>query len=526
MTPNQSLIDLPPAPATPPPVDTAALRHTAGRGALWRIGGGIWSTGVRLGASMFLARHLAPDDFGIVGMAILAREFTWRIGGLGMGSGVVAKKDLTQEDLSTAFWTDATVRIVLFAILFLAAPAIAVFFQTPAVTWVIRAVSLTFVLSAFSSVSGTLLYRRMQFGAQEGINALGATVESGLAVALVLWTPYHYWSLVIAMLASAVLTHGLTILLARWRPHFHFNRKSFRFQFRFGAYGLGSSLVDYIDDNIDYIIVGRFFGKASLGLYEFAFRIPTMLHSRLIRPAAGVLFPALSRAQSHPDLVGRGFLKVTRLSAILVWPLLAILAAMAWQIVYVLWGAQWLPIVPLLRILCIVAALNSVCSVACPTFPVMHRPDLPLKLAIPKCVMSITLVILLGMEFGLIGVATGMAINSCYYFFVAWRITKLCHLPYRRLLRSLAPPLVTAAVGGLAAFAATRGILWAGASFLASLPVGLAGGLLAVFLMLCFVFRDNGKEIVTLIQSALGKHPAHTKADPAAAQTPASTIRS
>ncbi len=494
---------LPPSPA----VNSHALLRSAGRGAAWRIAGGAWGTAIRLAASMFLARQLSPLDFGVVGMAFLARDLILRVGALGMGSGVVAKKDLSQNDLSTAFWTDATVRLLLFAVSWVAAPLVAAFFRVPELVWVFRVVAITFAFSAVSSVSGSLLQRRMQFHRQELINGFGVVVESGLAVALAYHTNLAYWSLVYATIAASLLTHSMTFLAAGWRPSFHFSRKSFHFQFRFGAYGLLNSIFDYFEENIDYVVVGRLYGQGVLGLYEFAYRIPTLLHARLVKPAAGVIFPSLSQAQSDRDLVVRGFLKATRLSAMIAWPLLAALAALAGPVVLVLWGPKWQDIVPWLQVLCIAAAMNSVSSCASPVFMAMHRPDMPLKLQIPKCILAVLAVLAASWAYGVTGVALAMATMSMYYFLTAYMACRACGARYSRLLATLGAPAALAAASGACGSAAAWAMGLAGAGFLPALLLGLLAALGGTLACLYFLLPTSYKEIMSLIRTTLTGRP-------------------
>lgn len=91
-----------------------ALTRSAGRGALWQIMGGGWQTFVRLAASTVLARVLAPEDFGLFGMAILVQGLITHIGALGMGTGIIARKDANEDEFCTYLWTMAGVMSVTF----------------------------------------------------------------------------------------------------------------------------------------------------------------------------------------------------------------------------------------------------------------------------------------------------------------------------------------------------------------------------------------------------------------------------
>lgn len=261
-----------------PSADTESLTRSAGRGALWHVLNGFATTVVRLGASVVLARVLFPEDFGLVGMALLARGLIDRMGSLGTGTGVIAKEHLTDDDLCTAFWVNLVVKTVLFAVMFLGAPLIAMFFDAPELVVLTRVVSLSFILSGLSGTSSALMRRRLQFGAYVCIQGGGMVVESAMAIFFAVVLGLGYWSLIVAALGAAVLSHTTIILYARWLPQFRFSWDSFRYQFRFGIYGLASSIAGYFEQNIDYLVIGQQFGSAQLGLYQFAYRIPIIIH--------------------------------------------------------------------------------------------------------------------------------------------------------------------------------------------------------------------------------------------------------
>ena len=155
------------------PVATKDLTRSAGRGAIWQVIGSLWQLVVQLGSSAVLARVLFPEDFGVMGMAVLAQGLIGRIGILGTGTGVIAKEDVTQEDLSTAFWISVAVQGFLFLVLFAGAPVIAMFFRPSEgvnpdeflgnLTCVLRVTSCMFLFTAVGAVSSTLLAKRLRF---------------------------------------------------------------------------------------------------------------------------------------------------------------------------------------------------------------------------------------------------------------------------------------------------------------------------------------------------------------------------
>ena len=484
--------------------DTNALTRSAGRGALWKILGGGWQTVVRLGASTILARALAPEDFGILGMALLARELITHIGALGMGTGIIAKKDVSEDDLCTCFWTMVGVRFILFIATFAIAPLAADFFDTPKVTWVLRAVSFTFLFSILSSVSTTLLQKQLKFGHLVIIAGLSAIVESGIAVSLVLLTDLRYWALVYAMLISAFFLHFTIFIWVKWRPRLKFSKESFRYLFRYGINNLGFSIVNYFHQNIDYLLVGRLLGTTSLGFYEFAYRIPHLIQVRFAQPVGSVIFPALSKIQDNNERLIAGYVKSVKYIALGAFPVLGGLAVLSDLTVTVLWGEKWLPIVIPLQILCLCAAIRCFLTPTGYLFLCKDRPDIPFKFGLVRLVFTFFIVGILGYLYELKGVATGMLVSnlpSFYLLLLAFKITESSPV---KLLSALWVPVAASGLLMLGAYGVRLGLESFGLApwgvFLLSILSGIAGYIICLFVL----FPTATKEILQTITTLMG----------------------
>ena len=484
--------------------DPDAFTRSAGRGALWQILGGGWQTVVRLGASTILARALSPEDFGILGMALLVRELITHIGALGMGAGIIAKKDVSEDDLCTCFWTMAGVRFVLFIATFAIAPFAAAFFDTPKVTWVLRAVSLTFLFSIFSSVSATLLQKQLRFGNLVIINGLSALVESAVAVTLVLLTDLHYWALICAMLVSSLFLHLTIFVWSKWRPRFKFSHNSFRYLFHYGINNLGFSIVNYFHQNIDYLLVGRLLGTTSLGFYQFAYQIPHMILDRFARPVGGVVFPALSKVQDSNERLIAGYVKAAKYIALGAFPALGGLAVLADLTVTVLWGEKWLPIVIPLRMLCLCAAIRCSMQPLGSIFLCKNRPDIPFKFGLVRLVFTFFVVSILGYLYGLNGVAGGMLVStlpSVYILFFAFKMTESSPV---KLLSALWAPMAASAASMLCAYGARLGLGHFGLAqwgvLLGSVLIGAIGYAVCLFV----AFSATTREILKTISTIMG----------------------
>lgn len=481
------------------------LIQQAGQSATWQILGGGWHTMVRFGASLFLARALAPDDFGLIGMAMIAFLFIQNLGAAGMGSGIIAKKAVTDEDLSTCFWCMVVMRLCMFLVAITGAPAIASFFNDARLIDVIRVISFSYLISIFSVVSNTLLTKGLRFKTLNIIRSCGALTETSLAVILVLTTTLGYWALVIAMLANSLVTHISIFFCVKWHPKFCFDRTSFAYLFRYGINGLGASMTSYFKQNLDYLLVGRILGTQALGLYEFAYRIPHLVHMKISKPVGAVVFPTLSLVQDDDNRLARGYSQTLRYVCLITFPILFGLAAVADIAVPVLWGNQWTSIVTALRILCFCAALRILLQPLGSLFQCKNRPDLPFKISLLSLFWTAAVVGLLGHMFGLNGVASGMFLSIIPEFIFVFVAFRMIHSSVRILVEALMPVLISATICAVTAFSVSVILQKIGVNHFFVLPASVASGAIAYILLLLLVFKNFSNDMLNYVEMVFGK---------------------
>ncbi|HKJ78326.1 MAG TPA: oligosaccharide flippase family protein, partial [Prolixibacteraceae bacterium] len=291
-------------------------------------------------------------------------------------------------------------------------------------------------------------------------------------------------------------------LLARWWPRFKFNRESFHYLFRYGINGLGAGMANYLRQNLDYLLVGRLLGTASLGIYEFAYRIPHLVLERIARPVGAVLYPALSQVQDDNSQLIRGYVKTVKYICLVTFPLLFGLAAVADIAVPVFWGEQWLSAVTPLRILCLCAALRMVPQPLRAIFYSKNRPDLQFKFSLFGLIWTAIAIGVLGNLFGLIGVAAGMVLSVIVEYIALIIAFKLVKGKLIVLLDAVLPIYLCAAICGLGAFAISKLFqeigMPNGVVLLVSVAIGGGVYIMSLYLLYPNVFKEawkSGKEI-------------------------------
>ncbi len=420
-------------------------------GVMFKLLGGGGQTVVRLAGSVVLARLLEPRDFGLFGIAMLAYKFVERLASAGVGSGVIAKKDLTQIDLDTCYLTIVFVRVAaFFSILIFSAP-IASFFGEGEVVSIIRFVSIIFIIGLIGAVNRQLLQKKMAFRGIVLVEFLSTVVSVVVSICLVIFASLSYWALAIGLVASELVKQVGFFCLGGWRPSFKWSRRSFKYFFRFGWTGIGYAVSNYLNQNIDYFVVGRLLGATALGLYEYAFKFPEMIQKRFSRPLGSVLFPALSASSTSNNMLSL-YINSTYSIALFVFPILAILIVLAKPLVVLLWGEKWLGVVEPMRILCLAAAVRSVTTHSGYIYMSKNKPEYRFVFGIIRLVITFLAVFFLGRSYGLVGIALGMLISTFPSIVYAHIALKMMSSSLWKLVEVLIPVIVITLFVGVSSY--------------------------------------------------------------------------
>ena len=369
------------------------LQKKAFWGMIWSAAGNFSLQLIGFVVGVQLARILTPDDYGLVGMLTIFTAIASCMIDSGMGNALVRKPDRTEVDCSTVYYFSIATALLMYAVLFVAAPYIADFYNQPALCDLTRVLCLTLVIGPLAGVQGTKLYIDLQFKKNSAISVATAIVGGVVGVTCA-YLGCGVWSLVYMQLASSILRVLLTWLVVRWVPLRVFSRQSFRELFGFGSKLLASAILDQTYNNIRPLLIGKVYSGAELGYYTRANQyasLPATTTSGLLR---GVTYPLLCKLQHDDDILREKYRLLIRLSAFVVFPLLMGLAAVAEPCIVVLITDKWLPCVQLLQILCFALMWYPVHALNLNLLQVKGRSDLILKLEVIKKIMGVTMLVI------------------------------------------------------------------------------------------------------------------------------------
>jgi len=322
---------------------------------------------------------LAPEDFGLMAMAMAVAGFLALFKDAGLGEALIQDRHDPVATASVIFWAHLLIGGFCLLALWLLAPLVADYYQRPEVTPLLRALGFLFVIYPFSDVPLNLLLRDLRFGALFWRQAAPALFWAVTAVAMAV-AGFGVWSLVAGELGGALVTAVMAWGAARWRPRWVWDPATLARVFRFGLQVSAQNLFSWINSWVDQVFAGRFLGAQKLGFYRVSRtfgEIPWLLASR---PFNAVLYPVLCRAGDDPATIKPPFLASLRWMAVASIPAGTGLAFLAPSVVPLVLGAKWLQAVPLLQVMAIAGIGSAILDLTPQVYKALGRPQIPTRL--------------------------------------------------------------------------------------------------------------------------------------------------
>jgi len=403
--------------ARDPAILKACLRPSArdlpgrvARGAVWMTLLVVLRTVLTIASTAVLARLLTPADYGLVAMSTVVTEMAALLGFFGMTPLIVQRRRLTRLDLDSAFWISVALGFGVAAIVVATSFPAASFFREPRIAPILWAVSVQFVLEDLSIIHHSIANRLLLFKLEFVSQFANLLVRIGVSIALAA-AGFGVWSLVWGAIAGRVAQFVIIWYVIPYVPRWRYNAEFLRANWRAGGSYFGSGVIMYVLGSLDTAVVGRTFGPTQLGYYQTAFALPEEMRSRLSFSMQKVVFPAYALLQADQSAFRNGVLRSIRILSAIILPMGVGMAVLADPIVAVLYGSQWAPVVPILRIAAAVGVLRAMQGLVSNVYFAKGRPQINLKVNLALLPLAV-IAVLVGSLWGTLGVATGLLLVS------------------------------------------------------------------------------------------------------------------
>lgn len=428
-----------------------SIKQKTAEGLKWSAIERFSSQGISFVISIIIARILSPSDYGIIGMISIFFGISGVFIGAGFGVALIQKKDRTDVDLSTVFYYNIVASLFVYCILFISAPYIANFYNTPILNLIVRVVSLNMVIGAFGSIQSTKLNIAINFKAQSKISIISLVITGTIGITLA-YSGFGVWALIFQGLASSIITTGLLWYFIHWKPQWIFSRSSFKELFAFGSKIMLTELLDTIFNNIYQVIIGKKFSSADLGFYTRAIGLVQFPSSNITAIIQRVTFPVLCEMQDDTIRLGNNYRKLLKMAAFVIFPSMMFLCALAEPIIKILLTDKWLPAVPLLQVLCFSYMFYPIHAINLNLLAVKGRSDLRLRIEIINKVL-ITTVLFATAPFGVLVMCYGTILTSVISIFINTYYTGIiAQIGFFSQLKDLSPILILSLATGIVAY--------------------------------------------------------------------------
>ena len=418
---------------------------------IWRFAERCGAQVVSLIVSIVLARILVPEDYGTVALVTVFTSILQVFVDSGLGIALIQKKDADDLDFSSVFYFNFAVCLILYTGVFIAAPYIATFYGDNTLIPIIRALSLTIVISGIKGIQQAYISRNMLFK-RFFFSTLGGTIFSAFLGIGMAYAGFGVWALVAQQLSNTTIDTLILWITVKWRPKKEFSWNRLKLLLSFGWKLLVSSLLDTVYSNLRNLIIGKLYSSADLAYYNQGDKLPRVIVTNINASIDSVLLPSMANSQDDRERVKKMTRRAIKTSIYIMAPLMMGMAFCAEPIVRIVLTDKWLPCVPFLRIFCITYMLWPVHTANLNAIKAMGRSDWFLRLEIVKKIVGM-IILLSTMWFGVMAMAYSLILSGILSQIInSWPNRNLLGYGYLEQVRDFAPSILLALAMGICVY--------------------------------------------------------------------------
>ena len=327
-------------------------------GLKWSYTGTIINSILQIGFTAIMARLLEPTDFGMMAMAGVILRFGTYFAQMGVGSALIQKKEVSDEDVRASFTSAFSLGMLFTIAVCFCAPLAIYIFDNEKIVPIIQVMALSFFITGLSTTAISLLRRNLAFRALAVTEVFSYVVGYGLIGILLAYNGFGVWSLVAGALSQSAFLSILSYLFCQHRLSFISHWKYYKPLYSFGSRVSIISFFEFLGSNLDTLAIGHFIGASPLGIYNRAFMLVNLPAQYLTSSFSRVLFPSFSKVQKEIERLKKAYLSTIMVFSAILLPACFGIAASSQEIVLFVLGEKWIAAIPVLKILAIATPFN------------------------------------------------------------------------------------------------------------------------------------------------------------------------
>ncbi|ORI19570.1 hypothetical protein BJD99_00270 [Rhodococcus sp. 1163] len=470
--------------------------RTAANGVFWNALGILTRQLFLVISALWLARILGPDSYAVVALAGVYTAFTTLLLDQGLTAPLISKKNITSRFIGAATTLNILSALVIGFVTVILSPLMASAVNVDDMRKVLTVFALALPLKALSIAPRAILARSINFKTQAIVDVCASFVGAITLVIFVL-VMNDYWAFVYQVVA--VDTCVAIGLLALVRPPFpNLQLRLLAGSFVFGSRVLASNLLAYSVQNLDSVLVGRYLGQTSLSYFSVAHRLVTMPVQLVGQIVSRVMFPLISNRYNLERPVKFIVEKAISATAIVILPIMALIAVSSPDLIDVVLGGEWKPAAMTLTIFAIAGGRQALTTLNSPVLMGIGRADILLKFSMGAAALQISAIVV-GLNWGINGVALSYTLAGFALTPVVMLIQrKAIDIKLRTQMNAVGPGL-HCAIWVVIVYLSVRFALGLGAG--ATLTIGAIASLAITVLTLSIFHRTTIRGLTGLLGS-------------------------
>ncbi|NHE55627.1 lipopolysaccharide biosynthesis protein [Cyclobacterium plantarum] len=336
-----------------------SLKIKVKSGLKWNLINQVVSQVIFVWFGIYLARLLGPEAYGLVGMITVFSGFANLFVDFGFSSAIVYDPKLTKNKISSVFWLNFFIGVVIYLIFYFGSPLLADFYKLEELKVLTRVVTISLIINSLTGVPNSLISKSISF--KEKIKGGWISTVISYSVAFYLaFNGYGVWSLVFQTLLFSFFNLLFVWKIADFKPGFYFSYADIRSLILYGSGIAGTNLLGYLTRNLDNLLIGKFLGGSSLGIYSRSYGLMMLPIKNISSVFTKVLFPAFSKIQNQPDVIAFYYLKATKIIALFSFPIMFCFFAISKEFVLLFLGKDWVEAIFIIQMLSILGAVQSI----------------------------------------------------------------------------------------------------------------------------------------------------------------------
>jgi lipopolysaccharide exporter len=461
--------------------------------------------------SVIVARLLAPDDYGLFGMAMSALATMSSLTDMGLAVYIIARDFESPDEidvyLNTVWTADLGRRLLLTLLLLAATYPTALFYGDERLCALLPVVALAPLIQGFQNIGLVLYRKRVEFSRIIWYEQTCGFISFLMAI-LVAVVFRNVWALVAALLGGAFVSTVLSYVFHPYRPRLAFDHRAFRNSFNFGKHMFVVGGMTLVTTTADNIALGRMVGVEVLGIYVLAYGIASLPVGIIGNVASTVMIPAYAELKTEDQsrlgtAVARAFAVCSSLLFVIMLPIFVF----SKELILVLYGSQWEKAIPILQVLILLGLARGLVHTLSPLMIGANRPDLDAKAKTFEAFLLLVLLYPLIRQWGAMGAAwAGVIVYFVTFLIRIWFARQLAPGSTDRIPKVMLVMSLAFACGGLAGFLISRyvmGDVWR----LVLGSVASMGVASAIILLMCPDIRTEVGNLTRSVRRSLGVLP-------------------